>query len=284
MVNIEDLTGIPEEKRKIVITCLDDLLIFRESNGQLSPIIKGYNLYPELPQADKAVLFSNIHETEAYKLDMLRDLTGLGYIAGEVLKFIRGKVGVFIHDPEFRIRNDQGEILQGLKIRDIRTGEYLDLGKFATDLSDPKLESDIAYFIDEDVGWELNIPFNDKKELKKIIALFLRKSGASNYNKRGIKVSETEKEKKLRAPWSDAYGIPILIIGEKALKYRDLPLFTPATKISLKENNNEISFIINRNLERLRKIPQYAILTDLGFCEEKCLGNKPFIRYIDEKR
>ena len=59
MITIDDLTGIPETKRKQIIECLDDLLTFRDSNGNLSPVISGYNLYKEISKSDRVVTFSS---------------------------------------------------------------------------------------------------------------------------------------------------------------------------------------------------------------------------------
>ncbi len=79
--------------------------------------------------------------------------------------------------------------------------------------------------------------------------------------------------------------IPVLILGEKALTYRHLfPGFIDVVKISIKENNNEISFIIHEKLELLKKLQHYKTLMGFGFEEELCLANKLFIkRYVDNK-
>ena len=43
MIKIDDLTGIPENKRKQAVECLDDLLTFKDNEGRLAPVITGYN-------------------------------------------------------------------------------------------------------------------------------------------------------------------------------------------------------------------------------------------------
>ena len=143
-----------------------------------------------------------------------------------------------------------------------------------------------ADLLGENYGWELNMPFNSEGELIKLVDLFLRKSGDHIYDKNGVIIEEIDKEKSLRAPWRDAYETPVLILGEIALKYANkLPHFIPATKIILRENFNEISFIINKNLGLLRNLPHYEQLKRMGFNEELCLGNKPFIiGYVDKER
>ena len=115
--------------------------------------------------------------------------------------------------------------------------------------------------------------------------MFLKKSGEHIYNEEGEIIPETDEERELRAPWKDAYETPVLLLGESALRYTDeLPHFVPATKIALKESSNEISFVIHKNLEQLKNLPHYEQLLCLGFEEEICLGNKPFINYVDEVR
>lgn len=127
------------------------------------------------------------------------------------------------------------------------------------------------------------MPFNGKKDLLTLVDLFLRKSGKHIYDAQGNIIKETDEEQKSRAPWSDAYKVPVLILGKNALRYaRRLPEFVPAAKFSLKENDNEISFIIHKNLEYLKSLDYYNSLLKFGFVEEECLGNKPFIKYVDE--
>ena len=118
------------------------------------------------------------------------------------------------------------------------------------------------------------------------IQLLLRKSGKYLYDREGNIIKETTNQKRRRRPWPDAYVLPVLLLGEKALRYaHELPEFIPATKISLEENNNEISFIIHKKLEFLRALRQYESLKKLGFKETVCLANKPFIvYYVDKER
>lgn len=62
-------------------------------------------------------------------------------------------------------------------------------------------------------------------------------------------------------------------------------IFIRASKFSLKEGNNEISFVVHKKLKKLRKLPQYEKLLNFGFKEEECLGNKQFVTdYIDQEK
>ena len=278
MVTINDLIGIPENKRKEIITCLDDLLIPKSGKNS---IIKGYNWYTEIPNTNRIITFSNIHETETYKEDMLKDLEKIGYDPKELKRFIRNKGGAFLHGLKFRIHDDNGKALHGLKIKNVKTGNYLDLTKFSKPLINYlEFKDGETPLIAEDNGWEIDLPFKDKEELMKLISLFLRKAGLKSYSLLGEEIKTEENA------WRDAYETPVLLLGEKALNYKtELPSFIQATKMYLKENSNEISFVINKNLELLKNLSNYSELMKFGFREEKCLGNKSFIvQYVDKEK
>ncbi len=287
MIQIADLSGIPEAKRRQAIECLDDLLTFKDLQGILSPIITGYNLYTILPNFDSVIAFSNIHGTETYKQDMLIDLVKLGYAPKVILSYIREKAGVYLWELYFEIRDEKGIILPGLKIKDVRTKQHTNLELFTKPLEKyEQFSSSEGYLLGEDQGWELDMPFYNKEESIVLLDLFLKKSGKHIHDEEGGIIPETDEERELRSPWTDAYETPVLLLGETALRYADkLPHFALATKIALKENSNEISFVIHKNLKQLRDLSHYEQLLHLGFCEELCLGNKPFIaRYVDKKR
>ncbi len=285
MVGIEDLIGISEDKRKEIFRCLDDLMTFKNSSSKLAPVISGYNWYHKIVGPNRIITFSHIHETEAYKQDMLKDLVKLGYDSNTILEYVRDKAGTLLWNLRYKIRDDRGNVLQGLKIRDIRTGEYIDLNEYVKPLSKYReFRGSKGCLIAEDQGWQLDTPFRNKNELLSLVNLFLKKSGEHTYDKNGAEIPESEEERMLRAPWTDAYEAPVLIIGEGALMYsEELPQFNKATKMCLIENNNEISFIVHKKLEFLKNLSHYEKLRMLGFNEELCLGNKPFLEDIDEK-
>ena len=286
MVELKDLTGISKQKRIKAISCLDSLLAFRNQDGTLSPIISGYNWYASVPKHDSTVTFSNIHETEAYKKDLLGDLEKLGYNRKTLIEYIRKKCGIFLCDLDFITRDKNDLVLPGLKIKDMRTNMYLNLEKFSKPLSNyPEFKEAEGYLLSEDDGWEIGIPFTNKKEILGIADLFLKKSGLNLYDHNRNVITETKEEMLIRAPWTDAYQVPILLLGETASIYKkELPQFIQATKFSLKENANEINFVICKNLARLKGTAEYIGLLDIGFKEETCFGNYIFIKYIDEIR
>lgn len=85
--------------------------------------------------------------------------------------------------------------------------------------------------------------------------------------------------------WTDAYQTPVLLLGENALEYNnELSDFIPATKFCLIKNDNELSFVIHKNLDILKDSIYYNLILNLGFVEEICLGNRRFIDYIDENQ
>ncbi len=283
MVNIEDLVGIPEQKRIEITSCLDELMTIRDSNDNPTPIISGYNWYNRLSEFDRIITLSNIHKTEDYKRNMLKDLSDLGYVQEEILKIIRDKGAALFWHPKYRIRNSRGKVLPGLRIKDVRTGKYVALASFRNSLLErPQFAGAIGYLIAEDHGWELNMPFRSKDELMRLVELFLKKSGKAIFDESGSQIQETEEERRIRLPWADAYETPVLIIGRSAMSYLpDLRHFGPVTRFGLIEDGCEISFIINKRLESLRQHPNFKKLTMLGFFEEQCLANKPFILDLD---
>src|SRR3989344_8049746 len=100
MIAIENLTGIPAEKRKEITNILEHLVINSDSNG-LSPIISGFNWYNSLIKPDRIITFSHIHETNDYREDMLKSLFEIGYNKGEISNNIRDKGALFLWDLAF---------------------------------------------------------------------------------------------------------------------------------------------------------------------------------------
>lgn len=287
MVSLDDLTGIPEEKQREATKCLESLLLFQDETGRIAPIITGYNWYTSVPEFDRIVTLSHIHETEVYKSAMVKSLQTLGYKRDYILQCIRSKTGAFLPELDFIFTDDKGNLLSGLRIKDTQTGGYITASTF----NSPQeliayLKSTKEYLVLEDSGWELDMPFHSKRELVNLTNRFLRKYSGYFYDKEGTIINETSKQKERRKPWSSAYKTPVLLLGSEALKYaKDLPHFVSVLKVSLLENNNEISFVIHENMKILRDLPHYQQLRRLGFREEVCLANKPFIlRYVDKKR
>ncbi len=283
MITIDDLIGIEERIRKEAIEVLDDLMAYKISGTQKA-VITGYNWYTSATKSDSRVTFSNIHESEDYKNAMIRDLGKLGYKRGYLLERIREKGSMFFWSPDYRTRGWSGKILSGLKIKDLRTRQYINLRKYRKPLEEYKEFRDSkGHLIATDYGWEVDIPFRKRERLLRLVDLFLRKVGSFVYDETGEIILEGANQKELRTPWPGPYTVPVLLIGESALKYlNELPAFDSATRFSLVENNNEISFVVHKNLEVLRNLPHYERLIHIGFSEERCLGNKPFLGRVDQ--
>lgn len=251
-----------------ILACLDELLIFRDDNGNLDPIITGYNIYSAVPKSENSIVFSHIHESDAYKQAMILDLEKLEYSREFILANIREKWGVFLWELNFIVRDENRVPFPGLNIRNTATGSILDLSRYSGSTLEEYSELD-GVLQGEDFGWELNLPFYNKKQLLELTDLFMRKSLAGRIDS-----------------WPGAYEVPVIVLGQAALIYdSDLPSFSPAKKLYLKQNKNEIYFIINENYQRFESHTSYKRLIELGFIEEKCLVNDRFLkRFIDKKR
>ncbi len=279
----KQLLGISEEKKRKVICCLDNMLSLRDKENKLRNVISGYNWYAEVQSNETFITFSNIHETDEYLHAVTADLELFGYTKKEISSIVRGKGGTFHHDLDFAIRDSQGELFPGIRIKDTRTGEYLDLSQYKKPLSYyPEFSDAQGYLLSEDYGWELNLPVDNMDKLKKVVNTFLRKSSSFLYDERGEIIPETPEQKRLRAPWADAYRLPVLLVGECTNSLaKEFPHFDIATKMVLRENNNEISFVIHKALTALKEMREYRILCEEGFLEEQCLANRAFLNYIN---
>lgn len=285
-MSIYDLKGITPEKLKEAISCLESLLTNKDDSGKLAPIITGYNWYNQQVKGNPAFTLYHIHSSDAYKGDMFEDLHKAGYSKANLETFIRNKAGAFLWEPEFRITDDSGIPYPGLIIRDALSGKYLDMASYKKPLIYHPESLNTRSLIAEDHGWELNIPFQDKVSLLRLVELFEMKSGKYRYDENGAILTETEDEKFFRTPWNGAYETPVILIGKAAITFEEyLPSFVRARRFSLNEGSDEISFIINKKFHSLECSKHYSRLLDIGFCEEPCLGNKKFIKeYIDKDR
>lgn len=265
MVTLEDLVGIRERKR--AISCLNAILRFRGEDGKLSPIITGYNGYVQIPNENGVITFSHIHQEENYKSAIIADLQKRGYSEKEIISNIRAKTGAFLLKKGFLIKDSHGMPYSESVIKYLDTDEVFDVAKYPhSTLEDSELEGKLY---NQNSGWELNFPFRNQEELVKFVEIFIQKASKKN-----------------NSHWPGAYETPVLLLGERALEWQDrFPRFIPATKIGLIQGNNELSFIIHKNLSKLKTLHYYTELLYLGFKESFCLGNKEFIiKYIDELR
>lgn len=164
MLSLKDLKGIKSKKKEQAIKCLDELLTFKDSDGELNPIITGYNFYSKIPSSRYVLTLSHIHETNAYFEDMSSDLEKLGYNREQIINAIRDKAGAYLHALSFRIRDDSGKLYQDIKIKDTITGKYLDLNHYQMPLKNySEFENKEGCLICENNGWELDISFKNKK-------------------------------------------------------------------------------------------------------------------------
>lgn len=246
-----EVPNLKSTKVESVREVLDDLLKKRT--------ISGYNWYNQVLSNDRVVTFAHMHETERYHSDMCADMKNLGYSKKCIDRNTRQKHGCYRWDADFVFKDEQGIIFPNLRIRDF-SGNYLNLNEYKeNNLAKSGIQEKVL--IGENKGWELDLEFRSKKRFLKVVNLFLKMSSNKN--------SEH---------WSGAYSVPVLIIGEKGIKYaQELPDFVKVKKVGLIENQNEISFVIHQQFEELEKMTNFEQLLKFGFKIEPCIGNKEFI-------
>jgi len=283
MVNFEDLIEI--ENKDEIRECLEGLIAHKDEDGNSSPIITGYNWYNKLPKADRIATFSNIHESDAYKQEMLVDLEKLGYSRDQILEYLREKGSFFIWELDFKFCDQDGKPYKKLRVWDIKQKQWLDLKLYKQPLIkyDGYKERE-GNFVAEDLGWQLDMPFHSREELLSLIGLFIQKGSEFLFDLKGNKFEGLTSNQSLY--WSGSYETPVLLLGQEAMRYADeLIDFTQATKVAFYRGSNEISFIVHRRLEELRESSNYNFLIKQGFQEELCFGNKIFIKeYVDKER
>jgi hypothetical protein len=253
------LPRIDSHKREVIIKILDDLLSTK--------ILSGYNLYPSPMSCKRIVAVSHSHETEAYRQEMVADLINLGYTKQKIEESIRSKYACIRWEKDFVFRDNQGNLFPHLKIRTNKS-DYLDLSKYAQSTLEgvPEL-ADIPLF-EENLGWQLDLEFNGESELVSLVNLF------------GLRASRAKENH-----WVDAHTIPFLIVGNEVRKYTHPALnqLVKATFMILEENGNEVSFVINKTMDKLKAIDAYGLLCRLSFKESVCYGSKQFIdAYVDK--
>jgi len=260
MIPLTALPNIAPQKTLQSREVLDDLLT---KEG----IITGYNWYLAVPQETRLVTFSHMHETEAYKQAMMKEIAEQGYTQEQLQRGIRRKFGSYQWRHHFVFRDEAGTIFPDLNIR-TKTGNYLDLSRFPARTLEGIAELAQEGLVGENEGWELNLAITNKEKLLAIMELFLRKSSRERTDH-----------------WPDAYEIPVLLLGKEALTYaRELPDFIVAKKMELIENGNEISFITHAQFPVLKETQAFAELEKIGFKEESCLANRAFIEtYVDKR-
>ncbi len=217
---------------------------------------------------------------------MKRDLEAFGYSAGKITRHIRKMGGAYFHDPEFNVRDEAGALYPALRVKNVRTQQYLNLNEYALPLIEyEEFRRSPNILVAHHRGWQLDLPVKDLDELTRLANLFLEKSESARRNTQGYIIKETAEERMVRAPWPGAYETPVLIVGrEITAPSLQIPGFGPAVKLSLIENRGEVSFVIAEKYLALQKTSAFSHLMGLGFSEEPCLANNAFIRYINKTR
>ena len=268
-----------------VINILESLL--KGNNSSLEKVISGYNHFPECIDLKNynILTFSHMHETKTYLSAVMEELKSLEYFNSMVLKK-RDKYGFFRWEPGFKFRDDNGKVYSVIKIKDMITGKYLNLESLeGSTLKEAGFsEEQIKNLTCENKGWEMNMASDNEKNIIKLTNLFVKKSSIDKFDDNGNITIETEEEKALRCPWPDAYEIPVLIVGGEIEKIRErIKGFVPVKLFKHQSKGGEYSFIIDEKYSLLKKLKEFDRIFELGFKEEVCLANIPFIkRYVNE--
>ena len=95
-------------------------------------LISGFNRYisPFDLSGNSLLVLSNLHETKAYREAVQKDLKGRVHLDKETACTITKRKGFTRWDLGYRIRDDEGNLLPGLKIKEKNT--YLNLEEVQT--------------------------------------------------------------------------------------------------------------------------------------------------------
>jgi len=189
--------------------------IVTNNNSTRSPIITGYNYYPDcISLIDKTVIcFSHIHSENVYMDAVCKDLKLLGYPNQFVQLKIRDKLGYYQWLIEFAHRTN-GVLRKNLHIINSESNIQLDLTKIPQDTLLEANFSQLDTYIANDVGYEINLLINNDEAALNILKLFLQKSQNTMYDERGYPIGETKSKKNERSPWPKAYNVPTLIASK----------------------------------------------------------------------
>lgn len=203
--------------------------------------------------SDTSVLvLSNLHETAPYREAVLEDLRKIGYPNPEINVGVKRRKGFTRWDLDYRIRDDKGKQLVGLRIKEKE--KYLDLDKIPTDTLEEAgfSEEYIQSLIGINDCYEIRIQSSIPETVQGLARLFLDKT-----NPRYAK------------PWPDLYGVPVIFL----LGIESTEGFTPVTMYQQKGKRNNLNFIQRNVPKEIKKI-----LEEDGFEQANCLANSLFVR------
>ncbi len=261
--------AIPEQTKNEAVQILDNLI--------MKNIITGYSWYDKNPASDRVVTFAHSHEESEYKRRMIASL--MRSLCAPRSYFddkFRDKGSAYRWELEFKFRDEKGKLQPCKRVKDTRTGLYVNLSKYESPLKrNPECQDLEGHLVGENpCEWEINLPFNRKKILLRLANLFARKSG-----ERGEKDT-----------WPNPYNVPIIIIGKRAIACAEelKKDYVQAIRFYLATENKhtygEISFVIQEKLSYLRSSSGCVGLQKLGFELEQCLVNKSFADYLNKER
>lgn len=198
------------------------------------------------------LVLSNLHETLPYREAVMEDLKERGYPNQEMSVDVKKRKGFTRWDLEYRIRDDEGKLLAGLRIKE--KDKYLNLEEIPTGTIEEAgfSEEYVRSLIGINDAYEIRIQSSNHEAVLGLARLFLDKTNP-------------------RSPraWPDAYGVPVVfLLGTEIIEG-----FTPVTMYQQRRKRDNLSFVQRNVPEDIEKV-----LEENGFEQGNCLANSLFVR------
>ena len=250
---------------------LEKLLVEPQGTG----LISGFNCYDELAHTSGVVISLSYQQRYREHIDaVIADIQNNPNIAQILsdervseLKLRRNKRSIYRWDKDWPIpKDDTGKIPYHLDFVNQKNGHLLDKNK----LKDANTIKDVTEYkkllsvaLKEKEGIELSLNIKTKDEAERVIDLFRKKAYRMKINERGLIMRVAGKQIPAEEEvWPYADVIPCIILGKQIVNFFPfgLPDFTQANKIAIIKENNEISFIVNKNYDLVMRSDPYLNL------------------------
>src|SRR3989338_862129 len=193
------------------------------------------------------LVLSNLHETIPYREAVLKDLKAYADICVDVHK----KIGFTRWRPDYRIRDDKGDLFPGIKIKDkqkylkledIQSGTLREAG-FATEY--------IRTLIGINNAYEIRIESPNHNTVQCLAKMFIDRTNSLSLE-----------------PWPDDYDIPVIFL----LGAETMPDFLPVTMYQQRRRRDSLNFVQKKLAQEIEKQ-----LEGNGFEKAYCLANSLFV-------
>jgi hypothetical protein len=196
------------------------------------------------------IVLSNFHDTERYKKSVLDDLGA--YSQKELDIMIKRKIGYTRWEPEYRIRDDKGNLFPDLKIKDKQ--KYLKLEEIhSATLEEANFSIEyIGSLIGINDAYEIRIQSSSQSTIQDVARMFIEKTNLKSENM-----------------WPDPYDVPVVLL----LGTESMVDFLPVTMYQQRRRKDSLNFV-QRNL--IKEIEER--MEEDGFEKTHCLANSHFVR------